>query len=268
MMHTSKTLDITKVTGHRTEHLGIQKFNEAIGFRDEREKSFKSVLTTEEREKYLDSLKEELNARCKGLKHQIFEIGELLFVVKKILPHGEFKPWINDNFEFCYETAHNYMKVYIVCMGNPEIVEYFKPSSLYVISNPKFPEGLRKALFKGVKGPVDIKKKDLVQIALQIKKGELTITDKEVQDLLIRQRDISLWEEYKIELKAINQLISKRLERIVELSRIQTVNPLIKTDTDEEEQVRQQVQNKIIEKVEQCRDEIDTMLKELDEKCK
>jgi len=268
MMHTSKTLDITKVTGHRTEHLYIQKLNEAIGFRDEREKSFKRNLSTEEREKYLDSLKEELNTSCNRLKHQIFEIGKLLFLVKKNLPHGEFKPWINDNFEFCYETALNYMKVYTVCIGNPEIVEYFKPSSLYVISNPKFPEGLREALFKGVKGPVDIKKKDLVALALKFKKGELQITDKEIQDLLIRQRDISLWEEYNIELKALNQLISKRLGRIVELSRIQRTNPLIKNDTDEQEQIREEEQNKIIEQVENIIEKIDTTINELDKKCK
>lgn len=268
-MYTSKTLDITKVPGHGTEELGIQKLSEAIRLRDEREISFNGYsLTGDKREEYLDSIKEELNARCKGLKHQIFEIGKLLFVVKKILPHGEFKPWINDNFEFCYETALNYRKVYIACMGHPEIVKYFKPACLYVISKPDFPGGLREALFEGVKGPVDIKKKDLVQLALKFKKGELKITDKEVQDLLIRQRDISLWEEYKIELKTLNQLISKRLERIVKLSRIQTVNPLIKTDTDEEEQIREEQQNKIIEQVEKFIEETDTMIKDLDEKCK
>ena len=268
-MHTSKTLDITKVTGHRTEHLGIQKFNEAIGFRHEREQTFKSKhLTNEQRDTYLLSIKEELNARCKGLKHQIFEIGKLIFEVRTILPHGEFKPWINDNFEFCYKTAHNYMRVYTVCMGNPELVKYFNPSSLYVISNPKFPGRLREALFEGVKGPVDIKKKDLVHLALKFKNGEIKITDKEIQDLLIKQRDTSLWEEYKFELNALNKLISKSLERIVEISRIQTLNPLIKTDTDEQEQIREEEQNKIIEQVEHCRDEIDVMLKELDEKCK
>ncbi len=268
MMSTLETLDITRAQGRGTNELRLKKLNEAIDHGHGIEKSYKDLSTIDETQEYLASIKEELEARCSGLKLQIFEIGKLLFEVKKILPHGKFKPWINDNFEFSYKTALNYMKVYTVCMGNPEIVEYFKPSCLYFIAKPDFPCGLREALFEGVKGPVDIKKKDLVQLALKFKKGELKITDKEVQDLLIRQRDISILEVYKSELKALNQLISKRLEGIKKISTKDSMNLLIEIQTDEEEQIREQVQNKIIEQVEKSIDEIDTMIEELDEKCK
>ncbi len=268
-MHKNQIVDIPKVPGHKHSEPGIQKLSEAILIRDEREKLFKSeYLTIEQREKYLDSIKEELQARCKGLKYQIYEIGKLLCEAKKILPHGEFKPWINENFEFCYKTAYNFMKVYIVCMGHPEVVKYFKPSSLYVISKPDFPGGLREALFEGVKGPVDIKEKDIVQIALKYKNGELQISDKEVQDLLKKQRDISLWERYKIELVVMNQYIANRLERIEKLSEIHTVNPLIKTDTDEEELTRIEEELKIINQIKIYIAEINVMIKDLDEKCK
>jgi len=54
----------------------------------------------------------------------------------------------------------------------------------------------------------------------------------------------------------------------VELSRIQRTNPLIKNDTDEQEQIREEEQNKIIEQVENIIEKIDTTINELDKKCK
>lgn len=266
MMSKMEIIDITKVSGHTDENFDTRNSNEAMEFRSEKDKSLKFSLSKDKQE-YLDSIKEELEIRCNGLKMQIFEIGKLLFEAKEILPHGQFKPWINNNFEFCYETALNYMRVYTACMGHPEMVEYFKPASLYVIANPKFPKRLRQDLFEGVKGPVDITKKDLVQLALRFKKGELNISDKEVQDLLIRQRDISRWEEYKTELKSLNKVISKRLKRIVELANNQKVNPLINIDTEDNEQFREDEQHKIIEQVKEFMDEIDNMINELDKKC-
>lgn len=258
--------EITKASGQTDGYVDTENFDAAIEFKSNKDKSLRCSLSKDKQD-CLDSIKEELKIRCNGLKHQIFEIGKLLFEAKEILPHGQFKSWINDNFEFCYETAVNYMRVYTVCMGNPEIVEYFKPSSLYVIANPKFPKRLQEALFVGVRGPVDISRKDLVQLTLKYKKGELSISDNEVQDLLIKQRDISQWEEYKTELKSLNKLISKRLERIVELSRNQIVNPLIKSDTEDNEHFGEDKQNKIIDQVKEFMDEIDNIISDIDKKC-
>lgn len=42
----------------------------------------------------------------------IIKIGELLTDAKSSLDHGEFKGWVEENFEFSYSTASKWMKVY------------------------------------------------------------------------------------------------------------------------------------------------------------
>ncbi|MCB1179219.1 MAG: DUF3102 domain-containing protein [Leptospiraceae bacterium] len=243
--------------------------NKAIELREKRENTFiRGCLTAEQKNKYLDSIKEELQIRCTGLKHQIYEIGKLLYEAKRLLPHGKFKQWINENFELCYRTAHNLVRVYIVCMGHPEMVKYFKPSSLYVIARPDFPGNLRDSLFEGIKGPVDIKEKDLIKLALDFKNGLFEITDPKVQDLLKKRSDISLWEQYKTELEALKVLIANRLEKIERLPTIHSDNFLIEEESMEEYAFRAEEQSKIENVLKKHKTEIDEMIKELDEKCK
>ncbi len=192
-MYTIRTLETTKVPGHKTTEPSLQHLFDAKRLKDEREKSLHSNFLKEiNKEEHLDSITEELQARCKGFKYQIYEMGKLLCETKKILPHGKFQPWINDNFEFCYRTAVNFMKVYQVCMGHPEVVKYFNPSCVYIICRTGFPPDLRQALFNGAKSHVDIKEKELVELALDFKNRKIKTTDKVVQDILKKQRDISL----------------------------------------------------------------------------
>ena len=268
-MYTYETVERVKVPGHKTTEPALQHLFEAKKLKDEREKSLHSNFLKEiNKEEHLDSITEELQARSKGFKYQIFEMGKLLCEAKKILSHGQFQPWLDNNFEFCYRTAFNFMKVYQVCMGHPEVVKYFNPSCLYVITKPSFPKDLRAALFNGAKGPVDIKEKDLVQIAIKYKNGQIKTKDQEVQNLLKKQRDISLWETYRIELEALNKLIASRLERIEKLSTIHSVNPLIEKDTDEELFNRFEEEYKITDQIKSCIAKINLLIKEVNEKCK
>ena len=268
-MYTYETVERVKVPGHKTTEPALQHLFEAKKLKDEREKSLHSNFLKEiNKEEHLDSITEELKARSQGFKFQIYEMGKLLCEARKILPHGQFQPWLDDSFEFCYRTAANFMKVYQVCMGHPEVVKYFNPSCLYVITKPSFPKDLREALFNGAKGPVDIKEKDLVQIAIKYRNGQIKTEDQEVQNLLKKQRDISLWEKYKIELEALKILIADRLKRIEKLSTIHSVNPLIEKDTDEEELNRFEEEYKITDQIENFIAKTAVMIMEVDEKCK
>jgi hypothetical protein len=269
MSYTYPTIEIAKVPGHKPSEPAILKLFEAIRIRDEREKSYnRRSLTDHQREEYLVSIQEELQIRSQAFKYQIYEIGRLLCDAKRILPHGEFKPWIKDNFDFCYKTASNFMKVYRVCIGHPEVVKYFNQSCLYVIARPDFPSDLREALFNGVKGPVDIKEKDLVRIALDYKNGKIQTTDPEVQNILKRHMDISRWEKIKIELEALKILIANRLAKIEGLSRIHTASPLIVDGDIGDQSSSKDEQDKIVGLIKKHIAEIDAVLIEVGEKCK
>jgi len=268
MSYTLPTIDYVKVPGHKTTEPSLNALFQAKYLKDEREKTFKNdtekITNIDE---YLYSIEEELQVRSRAFKYHIFEIGKLLCELKRILPHGKFQIWIDNNFEYCRKTAHNFMKVYRACMGHPEVVQYFNPSCLYVIASPDFPADFRQALFSGITGPVDIKKKDLVKIAIQFKNGEVRATDKQVQDLLKKQIAMSIQEKYIIELNILNQLITDRLKKIEKLPSIDSFNPLIEKYTDEEVLTRDEVHYEIINKLKGFIAQINTMIKELDEKC-
>lgn len=268
MNYTHPIKKMVRVPAYTDTEPGLQALFAAIRRRNERKDLFNGdFLPNENKGEYLDSIKDELRQRSRSFKYQIYEIGKLLCEAKKHLAHGEFKPWIAENFEQGYRTAHNCMKVYLACMGHPEVVTYFNPSCLYLIAKPSFPEDLRESLFDGAKGPVDVDKKELVQLAMEYKNGEVSINDDKVQNILKQQRDSTLWEKYIFELMALNKLIDDRLKRIESLSNIPDVaDPMIKDGEDGWEERTDQAYM-IVQKIENFQAEINTLIQELGEKC-
>lgn len=220
--YTFPKAEFKKVPGHRCTDPALNETFMAVKERSARE--------NHETSDPLSSIREELNCRAKAFRFQIYEIGRLLYQVKKMVPHGEFKPWVETNFELGYRTAHNCMRVYIACMGHPEVVEYFNASCLYLISKPGFPEDLRDALFDGATGPVDVQKKDLVELSMKYRKGEVSIDDYEVQNILKHKRDSTITERLVIELAALLKLIDHRQGRIEKLEQFTPTNSLIRDD--------------------------------------
>jgi hypothetical protein len=107
------------------------------------------VLEKYEPKKILTHIIEEINIRTKITAHEIFIIGELLTLAKKILHEDgmSFKGWIHSNFDFSYETAINFMHVYQNCLGMRSVAVNLPLSKLYKISQPNFPTELRDFLF-------------------------------------------------------------------------------------------------------------------------
>jgi hypothetical protein len=93
----------------------------------------------------LDQIKEEIKIRTKININEIFKIGELLWMAKKVCQESGtgFKEWINDNFDFSYETANNIMSVFKQCYTIRDIAMKIPISILYKISSPSFPDELR-----------------------------------------------------------------------------------------------------------------------------
>jgi hypothetical protein len=102
-----------------------------------------------EPKKVLNHIIEEINIRTKITAHEIFKIGELLTIAKRILHENglSFKGWIRTNFDFKYDTAINYMHVFQNCLGMRSVAVNIPLSKLYKIAQPSFPEELRDFLF-------------------------------------------------------------------------------------------------------------------------
>lgn len=138
----------------------------------------------------------QVNEKISNIKLKTFEIGCMLTAAKKIVEHGEFQKWIEDNFDFSYPTANNFMNVYRYCLGRPDLVVKMKPSILYQIASPKFPEDLREYIFENWNYLEEIKTKPLQEICTRFKNGEIDLDSPEVQQLVSYRQDLDSHELY------------------------------------------------------------------------
>ena len=262
-----QAVEIQKVPCFRRTEPALKLIFDAKRKREQREAQWDSnTLLLENKEEYLDSLAEELKDRSRALKHQLFEIGRLIYEAKKILPHGEFKKWINLNFQHGYKTSYNCMRVYIACLGNPSIVEFFNPSCLYIIAKPSFPEDLREALFEGIKGPVDVSVKELIEVTQKYKNGEISLESEEIQNLLIAQQNFSIWKKYQIEVELIGKCINQQIEKINNISISYLSHPLI-IDASQDERFEDD-KAEFLQSLQEIKYELSKIIKDVEEKCK
>jgi hypothetical protein len=123
-------------------------------------------------EDQLKRIKDEIKVRTKITAHEAFKFGELLTLAKKacIEGHIRFKQWIEENFDFSYETAVNFRQVYENCLGMRSIAIKLPLSLLYKIASPSFPDELRHYLFEqgNIENMTDI---DIDNLLDKYKKG-------------------------------------------------------------------------------------------------
>ena len=94
-----------------------------------------------------------IKLRLKRTVEDIIEIGRELTAVKDELPHGQFLPWIEAEFEMTAWTANQFMNVSERFGGKNEIITYLKPTILYALATPSTPDTvIDKAVAKAESG--------------------------------------------------------------------------------------------------------------------
>jgi hypothetical protein len=83
--------------------------------------------------KAIREIKERAEARAKALVADVVEIGKHLTRVKKRLGHGQFLPWLRDNFDWSDDTAERYMRVHRH-VGKFRILRNLDLSALYALA--------------------------------------------------------------------------------------------------------------------------------------
>lgn len=141
-------------------------------------------LDVSEPESALEQIVGFVKFRIRITQREIFKIGELLCKAKKICSKNNkgFQDWIEDNFDFSYPTAKNFMNVHMQCFGQQRIAERIPPSILYKISAPSFPEELREYLFD--KGNLEeITNGKLTNIKNKYDKGGLEAVEEDIEEI-------------------------------------------------------------------------------------
>jgi len=132
----------------------------------------------------LDDLKNEVKISIKITADEIFRIGEILTIGKKLCQKQKvgFKKWVSELGEFSYETANNYMNVFKYCCGNRTIAKKVPPSILHKISTPSFSDELREYLFDS--GMLDeMTKGRLVELVEKYKQGGIEAIEAELENI-------------------------------------------------------------------------------------
>ena len=158
---------------------------------------------------HLGLIIEEINCRFGRTKQDIYTIGELLTKSKSILPHGQFQSFVEDNFEFSYQTANNMMNVYACCAGNPDVVRHIKSSVLYKLTSKTFPDKLREYILSNADILNQIDNKTIADIGQKFASGELDLESEEVKELLKYNDEKNEEEYYNFEVNKCIDAITK-----------------------------------------------------------
>jgi hypothetical protein len=101
-------------------------------------------------------------------------IGQWLSEVKERLPHGAWLPWLETEFGWSLQTAHNFMNVYRFCKSQTVRDLPIDVKALYKIAAPSTPEPVREEVVRRAKSGEHITHAKAVEaIASYEKKNEV-----------------------------------------------------------------------------------------------
>ncbi len=167
----------------------------------------------------LSLMVDEVNLRVQNIKRELYEIGRVLTEAKIIIGYGGFQDWIESNFDFSYQTANNFMHVYEHCLRRPQLIEYFKPSLLYILTAPKFQENIRELFFKHATFFKNIGNKVASDIAIEFSNGKYPPDHPKVKALI-------KYLEEQDSCAGYNNDLEKSINRVIDLH--DTVNSVVK----------------------------------------
>ncbi len=83
---------------------------------------------------------EAIRKTIKTANRALSEIGSHLLRAKRVLLHGEFEAWAEDEFGFSSRTARNYMQAAGWLEGKSEILSDLPPTIIYTLASPTAPK--------------------------------------------------------------------------------------------------------------------------------
>lgn len=213
----------------------IGSLYQAMKERRVREETYpRNQLNDDNRPAYLASLGKEINIRVGCMVDQIYEIGRLLTDAKSLLSHGDYLPWVDSLGLFSRRAANNYVAVYRVCVGAPELLKLFKPTLLYHICKESFPEDLRKFLLEKAVGVYDGTKGQLLAFQQDFAAGVIDLESKEALEFFTNQKSWEIRDKYLVEWDVLIRFLEERLVALEKKNMRQVVSPLLKPSADKQ----------------------------------
>lgn len=109
-----------------------------------RQRIFDYNTLEESKRSFIQEKTKAIKIHIKRTAKDIIAVGQDLLAVKQELEHGQFKAWLQLEFDMSYDTAINFMQVARRFGGTAEVKNgkfpLLPPSVLYYLASPKMPE--------------------------------------------------------------------------------------------------------------------------------
>ncbi|MGO9378502.1 MAG: hypothetical protein ACLP29_08100 [Dissulfurispiraceae bacterium] len=221
----------------------IEALREALRIRTDRERNHDRA-DFNDFAGYLNSIKKEIGFRVLASKHQVFEIGKLIYEAKvfvsewcrgksentRMLGRGYFSSWLEDNFPLSRSSIMNFVRVYKACLGFEESVKYFPASTLYLMSEPRFPKDVREYLLQNAKKRFKGKRAEIMELAARVQSGEIAYDGKEIRRILGNSVEHTVATNIVRELAGIEKSLASHKKAIEERQNRSVAEPLVSVE--------------------------------------
>jgi len=222
---------------------GIEALKEALRIRVNRERKHDRA-DFNDFTGYLESVKKEISYRVVASKHQVFEIGRLIYEARifasnwaqgksaerRIQAKGYFSKWLDDNFPVSRSSILNFVRVYKACLGFEETVKFFPASTLYLITEPRFPKEVRQYLLENVNNTFKGKRGEVLEMAAKLQNGQIEYDGPEMQRVLRNNVEHTVAANVVRELKGIERTLSSHKKSLEGKQGRSVAEPLVPID--------------------------------------
>lgn len=187
-----------------------------------------SKIKSADKRQFLSLIAEEMKLRVEAINDHIFYIGKLLSEAKQVLNHGDYEPWVKENFpSISRSTANNCTRVYKTFAFAPHAVRDLPRSLLYYLSSSKCDEELREAYLASEFVDRTTSSQALRQLLIKVHKGEIDLESDEAQTLVKSFESNIKKGQY---LKILHELEQRAEQAQTKIRQIYASTPLIPTN--------------------------------------
>jgi hypothetical protein len=172
-----------------------------------------------------------IRVRMQRTAADIVEIGRDLIVIKSKVGHGNFLPWIEQEFGMSEDTAQNFMRVAKRFGDQMPNYSVFEPTVLYELAKPSTPAEVRDNVVEMAQRGEKVTTKTVAELKEKLKKAAEDLKAEKETRAAIEGRSREVMAERDdaqttaIYLRAQNEQLQKRLQEAESASAASAVEP-------------------------------------------
>jgi len=146
--------------------------------------------------------------------------------VERLLPGG-WTNWVVNSKILSLRTAHYYKNVYVAFCGRPEIVGWYKPTTLYAFSSGGTPEELLQFILENADGVHPASAQDVLLVGELLRTGQIGLDDERVLNLVRSKRRLDYVARVQREFHKIITKVNDTIDVLQEIDKEKRPEPIL-----------------------------------------